>query len=339
MLHEQLKIMNKMIEFFKIQEYFQQLNFDIELRQSNKKELILIDKEEVCVIIKGEVRPSYLSNINHLQENKKLILIIGDYITPKAKEKLRQNNINYIDSFGNAYFNLRKLKIHIEHNNARPIYGKNTNKAFTKSGAQVIFRLLEDENTIHLSHRNLAAKSNVSLGTISNVINSLFDLGFLVKWKNKNEYQLVRKVQLLEKWIELYNEKILPAFFVGKYRMTSANEFNWKNISSDKQALWSGEPGAAILTKYLNPEKFTLYTTKSKIDTMKDYHLLPDKHGNIKVYKPFWGMDENYSLLQKEISDSIVHPLLIYAELIYSDNSRNIETAQLIYNEYIKSNL
>jgi len=57
--------------------------------------------------------------------------------------------------------------------------------------------------------------------------------------------------------------------------------------------------------------------------------LLPNPNGEVAIYKPFWKNQENRT----------VSPLLIYAQLMYSGNDRNIETAKLIYDEYIKPNL
>jgi hypothetical protein len=59
--------------------------------------------------------------------------------------------------------------------------------------------------------------------------------------------------------------------------------------------------------------------------------LLPDANGSITVYKPFWKQEENIS--------NTVPPLLMYAQLMYDGNDRNLETAKMIFDEYIKPNL
>ncbi len=70
---------------------------------------------------------------------------------------------------------------------------------------------------------------------------------------------------------------------------------------------------------------------------MRLFKLIPDEKGNISAYKSFWkpqsiNLDHKYAR-------KAAHPLLIYAELIYSGNDRNIETAKIIFDEYIKPNL
>lgn len=129
--------------------------------------------------------------------------------------------------------------------------------------------------------------------------------------------------------------------------MSETNENNYRNIPIDQQTYWSGEAAAAELTGYLNPEKMSLFTTKSKMDIMKDYRLLPDSKGILSIYKPFWNIEDSDNLYELNwgwgntlnLAQRTVHPLIVYAELIYSGNTRNLETAQLIYNEHIQPNL
>lgn len=340
------------MNFVYIKEWFDQLDFKIDaIYQDYNKEkeesIYMLNGELVYIEAKNEVRPQNISMFLKHRSKKLPLMIASKYITPKAKTMLKEQHINYIDSFGNAFINLNHLKLYIEQGNAKPVYGTKTNKAFTKSGAQVIFQLLKDSDAVNSNHRDIAKKSKVSLGTVSNAINGLFDAGYLVKWKNEKSYQLINKEKLLEKWITIINEKTLPAFFIGRYRMSGINANNYKNINLDNQAFWSGEPAAAELTNYLNPEQFVLFTTKSKIDITKDYQLLPDYSGNVSVYKPFWDIIDyrgdygnNWDWnINTNRGGRTVDPVLIYAQLIYSGNERNLETAQLIYNEYIKPNL
>ena len=62
---------------------------------------------------------------------------------------------------------------------------------------------------------------------------------------------------------------------------------------------------------------------------MKNYRLMPDKNGEIEVLYLFW----------KQEDGKTVPPLLVYADLMLEGGKRNKETAEKIYNEYIKPNL
>jgi hypothetical protein len=58
---------------------------------------------------------------------------------------------------------------------------------------------------------------------------------------------------------------------------------------------------------------------------------VPDENGNIKTYKQFWQFNEGY--------DNVVPPLLVYADLINTNDRRCTETAEKIYDEFLQNNL
>ena len=71
---------------------------------------------------------------------------------------------------------------------------------------------------------------------------------------------------------------------------------------------------------------------------MRLLRLVPDNEGNVSLYKPFW-KPKSIELYQNNDDEIPTNSLLVYAELIYSGNDRNIETAKIIFDEYIKPNL
>lgn len=317
-----------------LENYFINLDFNIKFKEEkiNNKEFdycISINNEIVLVEMKNEIRPRTLAFMETLFNNQNSkVLLAANYITPSAKEKLREQHINYIDSYGNAYLNLDHLKMFIEKDNAKPITIK-TNDVFTSSGAKLLFELLKNPESLNTkTYRELAQTCNISLGSVSKIMKGLQNEGYIIA-TNKTVVELIKKEALLDKWISLINEKVLPNCKKGNYMFGRNGQNEWKNIDAAIQ--WAGEPGAALLTNYLNPEKFSLFTDLEKIDLIQKAGLLPDNHGNITVYKPFWNEDETQS--------KTVHPLLVYAQLMYDGNERNIETAKIIYDEYIQPNL
>lgn len=319
------------MENFKItQDYFSKLNFDLNItKESNTDKtfdfLISINGEPVYVEIKKEVRPGSLHILNEIFSKKNNVLLVAGYITPTAKERLKEQNINYIDSFGNAYLNLDKVKLYIEKGNAKPIINESS-EVFTPTGAKLLFELLQHPEHINNTYRDLAEECTISLGSVSKIMKALLRDGYAVS-VNSKKLQLVKRKELLERWIPLINEKVLPTYKTGNFNFSRNNSANWKSIDLDGQ--WGGEPGAALLNQYLNPENFCLFTNHFKNDIIKNGKLLPDTNGEVTVYKPFW----------KDQITKTAPPLLIYAQLMHSGNDRNIETAKLIYDEYIQPNL
>ena len=101
------------------------------------------------------------------------------------------------------------------------------------------------------------------------------------------------------------------------------------NALNNTNTFWGGEPAADLLTNHLRPEKFLIYTRENRMELMKNYRLMPDKNGEIEVLGLFW----------KQEDGKTVPPLLVYVDLMLEGGKRNKETAEIIYNEYIKPNL
>tara|TARA_R110002167_G_scaffold98968_3_gene259903 strand:+ start:1144 stop:2130 length:987 start_codon:yes stop_codon:yes gene_type:complete len=328
-----------MAELQKIKDLFENLEFEVLIERfivqnAESNMTFKINGEIVFADLRKEVRPNHVPIFLNRRDNP--LLVAADYITPKSKETLKSNGVNYIDSYGNAYLNLEHLKIYIEKDNAKPVYNVYS-EVFTRAGGQILFQLLQNPELINANQEYLADISCVSLGSVSKTIKGLQKEGFAVKWNKEKKYQLVKREELLEKWIALANEKILPAHKIGNYRFTTDEHFRIKDLGPRLESCWGGEYGAKLITNYLNPEKYSFFTSREKPDLMKLFKMVPDAEGNIIAYKSFW-KPESINLIHS-YGETAVNPLLIYAELIYSGNERNLETAKIIFDEYIQPNL
>lgn len=328
-----------LLDFAYFMDFIDNLELDIEARCIKSKEandlaVYTLNGKEVSVYFKNEIRPHNVPILLNQPANHPL-LVASKYITPKAKKQLKENKINYLDSYGNAYIEIPQLKIFTEHGNGKPVM-PDTTKVFTQAGAQLIFQLLNRPVEVNETVRRLAQLSKISVGSVSKIMNGLFDEGFLVEWNNNKKYQLIRKEELLDRWIPILNEKVLPNYKIGTYSFTGNLENHWRIRFLRPNVWWGGEPGAALLTNYLYPEKYSLFTTLSAKEIMTDLKLVPDPNGKITLYQPFWGNTSVASIMEGKNN---VDPLIIYAQLIHSGDPRNIETAQIIYNEHIANKL
>ena len=205
---------------------------------------------------------------------------------------------------------------------------KNTgNRAFTKTGLKVLFHLLCNKEDINLPQRQLAEKANVALGNIPQFIEGLKETGYLIPLK-KGHYVWEKRKELLERWINEYDTVLKPK--LSKERYTTF-QGNFRDIRFNHAlTVWGGEPAADMLTNYLRPEKFILYTKENRKDLMKNYRLIPKKDGEIEALAMFWNNPE------KQMT---APPILVYADLLLEGGKRNLETAEIIFDEYIEPNL
>ena len=290
--------------------------------------VFILNNLDVYVQAKNEIRPIQVEQLNNQKNQLGNLLVVANYITPNAKQLLKEKGINYIDRQGNIWFKFKLVHIHIEGIPNQPKTEPKKNRAFTKAGIKVVFQILLDKEIINTTYRNLAEKAEVALGTIPKVIRGLKEEGFLLK-KNEKQWILTNYTELLNRWQQEYDKRLKPTLFIKRYRATDKNfNINWKKIKLNNDTVWGGEPAADLLTNYLNPEQYIIYTNQHQQDIMKDYRWIPDEEGEIYIYKKFW----NNPLANENKAPA----LLIYAELMETKDSRCIETATMIYERYLQ---
>jgi hypothetical protein len=290
-------------------------------------------KEHFVVEVKREIRNHQLPVIEDMARNNKNFLLIAETIFPKIKEELRRQGIGYLDTAGNIFLQTGSHHLWIEgHKNLKTSTEK-SNRAFNATGLKAIYLFLIDENWLNQPQRAIAEEAGIALGNINHILSGLRELKFLIE-KNKRMFQLININELRQKWMIGFEEKLKPALHIGNFRFLKNDDYNhWENIGLEKnQTYWGGEPAGAIITKYLLPEIFTIYTSETRNDLIKNYRLVPDPNGNIRAYKKFWKAQNTYN-------ETTVHPLLAYTDLVNTGDRRSLETAKKIYNELLGNRL
>lgn len=291
---------------------------------------IVINKKEYLfnVEVKKELRQYQLVQINDLKKQYHNLIIITEQIYPKVKEQLRKLNIAYLEANGNLFFQTKDYFCIVDTNKKVNIRKEKANRAYTKTGLKVIFHLLNNPGLVNKTQREIAENAGVALGNIPQVLKGLKETGYLLPLK-KGMYIWEKKEDLITRWINGYATELRPRLNKGTFTIKK----DWKNIDLEiSKSIWGGEPAADLLTNHLRPEKLLLYTKESNPDLIKKYNFIPKNkgEGELEALDMFW---------HKKDDETIAPPLLIYAELMITGGKRNTETAQLIYNEYIKPKL
>ena len=292
--------------------------------------LLLFDMEgreiPFTAYIKKELRHYQLSNLLQLHNEYRNLMVVAGVLFPKIKETLRANGIAYLEANGNVYVKEQGIYYFIDTNKNTNTLKDKANRAFTKTGLKVIFHLLENKELLNKTQREIAEITGVALGNIPQVLNGLKETGYLLPMDNKT-YVWEKREELLERWIHEYATGLRPKLKKGNYMLKD----DWKTLNLNTNlTVWGGEPAADLLTNHLRPEKLVLHTKENPVNLMKNYRFIPNEGGNLEVFEMFW---------KNEGDKNTAPPILVYAELVLAGGKRNIETAQKIFDEYIKPNL
>jgi len=294
--------------------------------QAHGKRLNLVPEVKAAITPTGAM----LSLMRQNQAPK--FILVARHVPERMAEKLRENGVQFIDEAGNVFINHPPLYIFIK-GNRNPAVAKipAIGRAFKQTGLRVLYALLCNPGMENQPYRTIAAKAEVALGMVNWVIQELRELGFLLmmgKGRGR-EVRLINKERLLERWITGYAEQLRPKLFLGRYR-GRAGWWQEAELDKDRAQWWGGEVAAAKLTGHLNPQEITVYTDEEDLAKVLGVHRLrKDPAGDVEALRRFWRPDAIPS------NKDMVHPLLVYADLMATGNQRNLETARMIYDQHI----
>lgn len=285
--------------------------------------------KRIGVEIKHAINPGNMGIIvEQIARLPQPALLVAEYVNPKMAERLKELNVFFLDTVGNAYLDVpgvfvytKGQKLPAKHFTERPV------RAFRQAGLKVIFTLLCKQDLLNGPYRTIAKKADVALGTIKWVFDDLEKLGYLVELGEQGR-KLVQREKLLERWIAAYPEQLRPKLVIGRY---AAPDRDWwqKAHILEHQAYWGGEIAAARLTRYLKPEDVTIYARGLPGPFLAAHRLRKDARGNVEVLKTFWDAALDWT------DKGIVHPILAYADLLRTGDARNLETARRLYDAQI----
>ena len=208
-------------------------------------------------------------------------------------------------------------------------------RAFQDAGLRLIFLFLLDDRRVNETYRELANLTGISRGAIGYIMTDLRNLGYVIELK-RGQRKLHNRTTLIEKWVTGFGESLRPKLVRGRFNFEDAEtRGQWRQVPIQSiNGYWSGEPAADMLTNYLRPESFALYSDAPTQEIVQYTRLRPDEDGPIELMAPFWNSETITSHLPAT-KPAAVPPLLVYADLIASAISRNLDAAKKLLEDGI----
>lgn len=266
-------------------------------------------------------------------------MLATDYVNPNLAEQLKEQDIQFLDTAGNAFINQPPVYIDIQgkkpakpHQDVR--LTKQMGKAFQPKGMKVVYMLLTQRELINASMRTIAETAEVALGTVKQVMDDLHYQGFIVQKGEKGKVVGDTKA-LLNKWLDAYPENMQAKLNQTLFATDNPKLLKAINVT-DFHGYWSGELAAERYDHYLNAKDFFIYlAADQKQAFLKAARLRKPGVNEVIDYKvmvvepPF----ENKKIQGEQAG--LAHPLLVYANLVTSTDPRNMDAAKRLYDEYL----
>lgn len=265
-------------------------------------------------------------------------ILISQYINPSMAEKLKQENIQFLDSAGNSYINQFPIFIYVRGN--KPVShilatpSLNLGSAFKSKGLKVIYEFLLHPDMINSTYREIAESSQVALGTVGNVIDDLVTQGYMTISKKNKRRHLDKKEELYRKWVDAYPAQIKAK---QKIKVFTTDDPHWWEALDIKSlhGLWGGEIAAAKYTQFLNPKNAIVYIDASNANQLIKLARLKKANETsniiIEIVEPFLPLEQI-----EGPTTGLVHPYIVYADLVSTKDPRNHETAERLHERYLR---
>jgi len=296
------------------------------------------DMQPLVAEVKATVRPATLGNIiTQLERFHRPVILVTRYMTPQLAEKLKEKDIPFMDTAGNAYLHEANTFIYITGRKLKARPQEKTIRAFRAKGLKVIFALLCRPDLVNAPYREIAKKAEVALGTVTNIIKDLEQLGYLYRSKKKG-LVLENKNKLIDQWVEAYPQELRPQLKPQRFKVIQTDW--WKELDHKQWQrfdIWlGGEAAAAVITKYLYPELVTVYGRPEFTKFAQIIHPAKDEHGNFELLEPFWNFEaEGIEITKIDTEQRLCPPLLIYADLMATGDARQLDAAEIIREKYL----
>jgi hypothetical protein len=302
------------------------IDAQIEIKLGKERQVFLVE-------IKNELRqtslPTILGRINTKDAHW---LLVSKYIPQPIKQQLKEQGINYLEVAGNCYINAGGLFIYINDRSVSHSRKTPTGRFWKPAGLKFQFAILSDPGLLGQPYRTMAEAAGIALGNIGPLLDELQEKGYAKK--NDDVWSIINKSALINQWVEMYPAILKPGLQKGRFKFLKPSmRQEWKSLNP-RGFLWGGEPAGDLYTNFREPGSFIVYTNTPITEVMKELHLVPDPDGDVELRKQFWN-NNFFQDKDNHVITPAVPPLLAYADLMNTVDSRNWEVAGRIKNKYL----
>lgn len=267
-------------------------------------------------------------------------ILFADWIPEPAAEEFRKAGVFFVDAQGNAF--IRKppyLVMDIRGKKpARPPKAE-PGRLIEPGGLKIVHYLLTHPRAAGNPLRAIAEAAGVALGTAHAVMKELQRGQWLLPGPDEGR-RFGDLKGLVELFVWGYGLKLRPACLTGRFRHQKRapqeilDAFAERLKDMDGRWAVTGGMAARELTHYLEPDAVTLFVDDQAAARLGEEPMLRDDAGGNVTLLRFFGA----AVLADQLRGPwpLATPLLVYADLLETGGAREVETAQMICEQFLE---
>jgi hypothetical protein len=269
-------------------------------------------------------------------------LLCAPYVAPPMSRYLRERGVSFIDAVGNCHIEIdgREILHHVESRRAAETQPP-THHAIRAPGYKVVFAILARPDILASPVRLIEQYAGANKSTVSNQLRRLEAEGIL--GQSKERYVLLRPKALFDKWVTGYADVLRPWLLIGSYEtpIRDANKLEAKLESElapsgagDRWWWWGGASAAWRMAKHYRAQTTTIHVDDMPPDALRRLRALPAPRGSLTVLR----LPSHLAIglaPGRHLKEPVVHPLLVYAEMMTSADERTREAAELVRERFL----
>lgn len=259
------------------------------------------------------------------------LLVLGARITPRNADHLRELGINFIDINGNAYFSFGNVLVDVRGRSGDRLASQYQARAtvsnlFTPKRAQIIFALISWPEIVNAPLREIARVAGVSVGFAQRTVAALEAAGYIRAIAGGREGRRLNDIDsLIDGWVASFR----AAFGSPERTRAFRGQFDREALSEEGAPVYvSGEAAADWIARN---STWTLYSDEIPREAAAAGRWVARaSDSNIFVRPVFWNEPEASQGPRLRTAP----PLLVYADLMTSGDSRQREAAGHLRSEH-----
>jgi hypothetical protein len=265
---------------------------------------------------------------------RKGLLVLAPAVGRELAELFAEHHVNFVDLAGNCFVQLGNsylAKVQGQRAVSRPA----SEKSLRGPAYRVLFALLAEPSLVNGTARALAtAAGGVSPQTANDVRARLLALGIVLKRRAGLSWNPGHRQQALDMFLNGF-PTLMSTFVIGRYRAKQHDTKLLEESLSPRLAKigewrWGGGAGAQRLTGFYRGERTLVYFREPDVDAIKSLPLIADSSGDVVL------MRAPGPLAFEGPNDEVVHPLLVYADLLMEGHDRAREAAAEVHRRFLE---